>query len=121
MKTTLIAFSLVALMSGAAQAQTYPSGSVVANSVVNDTGSERAPTYGPGLTHVVQGRLVPANGNEAIVETLNSLPNYSTTRAANIAAAYASSRPNYVVQGNLLPANGAEGIVQSANSLPSGY
>jgi hypothetical protein len=47
---------------------------VVANQVASDTGSENLPYYGPGLSVLSQGKLVPGAGSEAPIQTANALP-----------------------------------------------
>ena len=82
MNKTFLAASLFALMMGAAQAgegngDPFPNTaahSLVANQVLSDTGSEAIPVYGPRVTMVTQGDVLPTNGSDGIVQTANSLP-----------------------------------------------
>ena len=83
MKFTLIAASVFALMIGAAHAgegngepfpNTAAGRSVIANQVLSDAGSESTPRFGPGVTLLTQGDLLPVNGSNGIVQTANSLP-----------------------------------------------
>jgi hypothetical protein len=82
-KIILVAASLLALTAGLVQAaegnsEPFPNraanGQVVANQVLRDTGSEATPSYGPGVTLLTQGDVLPANGSNSIVQTANSLP-----------------------------------------------
>lgn len=83
MKTIFVAATLLALLGGVAQAaegnsEPFPNraatGPVVANQVLRDTGSEATPSYGPGVTALTQGDVLPTNGSNSIVQTANSLP-----------------------------------------------
>ena len=82
MNKSLLVAALLALMTGAAQAgegngDPFPNTaarSLVADQVLSDTGSESTPTYGPGVTVVTQGDVLPTDGSEGIVQTANSLP-----------------------------------------------
>lgn len=83
MKIILVAASVLALMAGAVQAgegnsEPFPNyastGQAYANQVLRDSGSEATPTYGPGVTALTQGDVLPGNGSNSIVQTANSLP-----------------------------------------------
>ena len=84
MKTTIIGAALLTLVAGAARAEgesnsqffdnTAAGHFVVANQVLRDTGSESTPQYGRGQTTLSQGDILPTNGSEGGVQTVNSLP-----------------------------------------------
>lgn len=83
MKTPFIAAAFLALTMGAAYAgegngepfpNTASSGSLVANQVLSDTGSETPPHFGRGVIELTEGNVLPTNGSESAVQTVNSLP-----------------------------------------------
>lgn len=110
MNKILVAASLFALMMGAAQAgegngepfSNTTAHSVVANQVLSDTGSESAPAYGPGVTVLTQGDVLPTNGSEGVVQTANSLP--PGFEDGTVAYAQAQSVQRWVLAHQAVPA-----------------
>ena len=47
---------------------------VIANPVLSDTGSQATPSYGPGVTVLTQGDVLPTDGSNGVLQTANSLP-----------------------------------------------
>jgi hypothetical protein len=121
---------------------TFPStmstADVVAEPPANVTGSQAYQNSGPGYAvAVVDGRVLPINGSNGIVQTANSLPRgfehgtptYTQAQSVQRYLAkqegagqdYARTPGNPVVEGQVLPPDGGNGILQTANSLPSGF
>jgi hypothetical protein len=117
---------------------TMSMGDVVAEPPATVTGSQAYQNSAPGYAvAVVDGRVLPINGSNGIVQTANSLPRGFEHGTPTFAQAqsvqrylaeqegagqhYAQTPGNPVVEGQVLPPNGGNGIVQTANSLPPGF
>ena len=74
----ITATPLGAAFAGEGSGEPFPNftagGTVVANRVLSDTGSQATPSYGLGVTVLTQGDLLPSDGSNSIVQTANSLP-----------------------------------------------
>jgi hypothetical protein len=74
----IAAASVGAAFAGEGNGEPFPNyaagGTVVANQVLSDTGSQATPSYGPGVTVLTQGNVLPTDGSNGIVQTANSLP-----------------------------------------------
>jgi hypothetical protein len=147
-KTMLLTAAVLGLSAGAALAGSPPPYNVVGNpfpmrttmsDVVaappgNDTGSQSYQSSAPRYAVApVDGRLLPTNGSQGIVQTANSLPpgfaqgtptyaqGQSTRRYLAEQAGTDQSADKPIVEGRVLPPDGAQGIVQTTNSLPPGF
>ena len=117
----IIAASVFSLMMGVAQAgegngDPFPNTTthgVVANQVLSDTGSESTPAFGPGVTVLTQGDVLPANGSEGVVQTANSLPR--GFEEGTVAYAQAQSMQRWALTHQAAP---AAQFAQFAQHLP---
>ena len=81
MRTTLVTTLVILALSGGAAfagSEQYPTNlpnhPVVAQQVLNPTGSERIPTFGRATATVMSGGVEMPNGSEQIVQSANSMP-----------------------------------------------
>ena len=115
---SLIGVSAAAHAQGGASINQAPPESIVGNLPTRDTGSEQSPSFDGRTIYTWNSQAVPAEGNEASVQTANSMP--PGAENPNFPRASAQMAPPVAMtSGHLAPNNGS-GIPQTFASMPAG-
>ena len=116
----VFSFSTIALAEegGGGVVSPAPVETIQARSATHDTGQARTPVF-DGQVLLFSNQTLPAQANEAIVESANSLPLGAAPASTPAADRMESARGETVAPGHLISNNGS-GVSQTAASMPPG-